>query len=223
MAPPRGAAGRGARGAPLAAVGTAAARSKESPCRRAAGLVRRQQAWRCCCPRSWDAGVRRARPRRPAHAVGCSRGPCLPTLPLLLQGYREDDGLVLESDTDEQLLVNIPFNQKVKLQSIIIKGPDDGTGPKRVKLYINKCGGQHGEWLSPVVLQRLHEMPQGVYGRRSSRRGLCSVDMPAGRSACRCYFHPTRTPTAGMVCAQFASQRLNMPGPLHRRVCHLAG
>lgn len=27
------------------------------------------------------------------------------------QGYREDDGLYLESDTDEQLLLNIPFNQ----------------------------------------------------------------------------------------------------------------
>ena len=27
------------------------------------------------------------------------------------QGYREDDGLYLESDTDEQLLIHIPFNQ----------------------------------------------------------------------------------------------------------------
>lgn len=40
------------------------------------------------------------------------------------------DGLFCESDADEQLLLNIPFNQKVKLQSISIKGPSDGTGPK---------------------------------------------------------------------------------------------
>ncbi len=47
----------------------------------------------------------------------------------LKQGYREDAGLDLESDTDEQLLLNIPFMQKVKLQSITISGPSD-TGPK---------------------------------------------------------------------------------------------
>lgn len=29
----------------------------------------------------------------------------------MLQGYRDDQGLYLESDTDEQLLIHIPFNQ----------------------------------------------------------------------------------------------------------------
>ncbi len=42
-----------------------------------------------------------------------------------LQGYREDNGLHLESDADEQLLLYIPFNQVVKLHSLIIKGPPD--------------------------------------------------------------------------------------------------
>ncbi|KAF5191802.1 Thioredoxin-like protein [Thalictrum thalictroides] len=55
----------------------------------------------------------------------------------LKQGYREDDGLSLESDADEQLLIYIPFTQVVKLHSINIKGPEE-EGPRTVKLYANK-------------------------------------------------------------------------------------
>ncbi|XP_004495796.1 PITH domain-containing protein At3g04780 [Cicer arietinum] len=53
------------------------------------------------------------------------------------QGYREDDGLHLESDADEQLLLYIPFTQVIKLYSIAVKGPED-EGPKTVKLWSNK-------------------------------------------------------------------------------------
>ncbi|XP_052194522.1 PITH domain-containing protein At3g04780 [Diospyros lotus] len=55
----------------------------------------------------------------------------------LKQGYREDEGLNLESDADEQLLIYIPFIQVVKLHSIVIKGPED-EGPKTVKLFANR-------------------------------------------------------------------------------------
>lgn len=41
------------------------------------------------------------------------------------QGYREDDGLNLESDADEQLLIYIPFTQVIKLHSLLIKGPEE--------------------------------------------------------------------------------------------------
>jgi hypothetical protein len=56
----------------------------------------------------------------------------------LKQGYREDEGLLLESDADEQLLLNIPFNQAVRLHAIVIKGPADGSGPRTVKLFANR-------------------------------------------------------------------------------------
>ncbi|KAG5528567.1 hypothetical protein RHGRI_029299 [Rhododendron griersonianum] len=55
----------------------------------------------------------------------------------LKQGYREDEGLNLESDADEQLLIYIPFTQVIKLHSIAINGPED-EGPKTVKLYANR-------------------------------------------------------------------------------------
>ncbi|XP_009771079.1 PITH domain-containing protein At3g04780 [Nicotiana tabacum] len=55
----------------------------------------------------------------------------------LKQGYREDEGLNLESDADEQLLIYIPFNQVIKLHSFVIKGPEE-EGPKTVKLFSNK-------------------------------------------------------------------------------------
>ncbi|KAK9291697.1 hypothetical protein L1049_019646 [Liquidambar formosana] len=55
----------------------------------------------------------------------------------LKQGYREDDGLNLESDADEQLLIYMPFTQVIKLHSIAIKGPEE-EGPKTVKLFSNK-------------------------------------------------------------------------------------
>lgn len=41
------------------------------------------------------------------------------------QGYREDEGLNLESDADEQLLIYVPFNQVIKLHSIVIEGPEE--------------------------------------------------------------------------------------------------
>ncbi|CAA0815587.1 PITH domain-containing protein [Striga hermonthica] len=55
----------------------------------------------------------------------------------LKQGYREDDGLYLESDADEQLLIYIPFTQVIKLHSFVIEGPEE-EGPRTVKLFANR-------------------------------------------------------------------------------------
>eukprot|EP00891_Asterochloris_glomerata_P003441 jgi/Astpho2/3441/Aster-07041 len=56
-----------------------------------------------------------------------------------MQGYREDNGMFVESDTDEQLLIQITFNMAVKLNSLVVKGTDtEGKAPRRVKLFINR-------------------------------------------------------------------------------------
>ncbi|KAJ0982465.1 hypothetical protein J5N97_010720 [Dioscorea zingiberensis] len=60
-----------------------------------------------------------------------------PFVNAMKQGYRDDDGLHLESDSDEQLLIYIPFTQVIKLHSILIKGPEE-EGPRTVKLFANK-------------------------------------------------------------------------------------
>jgi PITH domain len=54
------------------------------------------------------------------------------------QGYREDEGLYLESDADEQILLHVHFTSAIKLSAITIAGPDDGHGPRGVKLFINR-------------------------------------------------------------------------------------
>ncbi|KAL8093431.1 PITH domain-containing protein At3g04780-like [Apium graveolens] len=75
--------------------------------------------------------------------IDCTGIECLnqnPSQPFgnaLKQGYREDAGLFLESDADEQLLIYIPFTQVIKLHSMVLEGPEE-EGPKTVKLYSNK-------------------------------------------------------------------------------------
>ena len=42
-----------------------------------------------------------------------------------LQSLRDDEGLYLASDSDEQLLIYIPFMQVIKLHSALFKGPEE--------------------------------------------------------------------------------------------------
>jgi len=44
----------------------------------------------------------------------------------------------LQSDADEQLLINVEFRQPVKLAALNLKGVDDETAPRNIKLFINK-------------------------------------------------------------------------------------
>jgi len=52
-------------------------------------------------------------------------------------GSNEDPSFVL-SDDDEQLLLNIPFHQTVRIRSISIKATNASQAPKKVKLFINR-------------------------------------------------------------------------------------
>uniref|UniRef100_A0A8V5GU60 Uncharacterized protein n=1 Tax=Melopsittacus undulatus TaxID=13146 RepID=A0A8V5GU60_MELUD len=47
------------------------------------------------------------------------------------------DASYLESDCDQQLLITVAFSQPVKLYSMKFQGPDNGQGPKSVKIFTN--------------------------------------------------------------------------------------
>ena len=55
-----------------------------------------------------------------------------------LMNIFEDNDSYLESDCDAELLMTFTFNQMIKLHSIKVKGFDDGSGPKSMKLFINQ-------------------------------------------------------------------------------------
>ncbi|KAJ7043380.1 galactose-binding domain-like protein [Mycena alexandri] len=44
----------------------------------------------------------------------------------------------LLSDADEQLLLNIPFHQTVRVRALVIKSSGGEQAPKRVKLFVNR-------------------------------------------------------------------------------------
>lgn len=52
------------------------------------------------------------------------------------QGYREDAGLFLESDADEQLLIYIPFTQVIKLHSMVLEGPEEEGNSFNYSFYL---------------------------------------------------------------------------------------
>ncbi|KAG8953998.1 hypothetical protein FRC04_000982 [Tulasnella sp. 424] len=61
------------------------------------------------------------------------------TLKSIIESRLRNSGpAYLESDADEQLLLTIPFNQVVRIRSIVIHTKDAQQGPKDIKLDINK-------------------------------------------------------------------------------------
>mmetsp|Transcript_18197 Transcript_18197/g.39797 ORF Transcript_18197/g.39797 Transcript_18197/m.39797 type:complete len:171 (-) Transcript_18197:336-848(-) len=71
------------------------------------------------------------------------------------QGPRDMDTLFCESDTDEQLLMSIPFQQVVKLYAIKIKAIDSNHAPKVLKLFVNRESLGFSEASSEPAVQTL--------------------------------------------------------------------
>jgi len=73
----------------------------------------------------------------------------------LKQGYRDNEAVWLESDCDEQILLHIPFTQMVKLHSLHIAGPADGSAPKRVRIFVNRTSLGFSEAADEAATQDL--------------------------------------------------------------------
>ena len=50
----------------------------------------------------------------------------------------QDNDKYIESDCDEQLMLTLSFNQAVKVHSLKIRAPNDGSGPKTIKIFVNQ-------------------------------------------------------------------------------------
>jgi len=70
----------------------------------------------------------------------------------------------LESDCDEQLLIYIPFRQVVKIHSLCFTAPDDGRGPKSVKVFVNNPHMDFGSVDSTVPTQEFDLSPKELMG-----------------------------------------------------------
>ena len=57
----------------------------------------------------------------------------------LQNAFNSSDAMVLRSDCDEQLMINIYFTENVKIHHLIVKQNSDDTAPKAVCLYINRA------------------------------------------------------------------------------------
>ena len=81
---------------------------------------------------------------------------------MYVQGYREDDGLLLESDTDEQLLIHIPFNQKVRSRVV----GSLAAGSKPTKLMLRLCLAGLTDWQQLLLTATALPTSLAMGGRR---------------------------------------------------------
>eukprot|EP01061_Rhynchopus_euleeides_P011579 TRINITY_DN21134_c0_g1_i1.p1 TRINITY_DN21134_c0_g1~~TRINITY_DN21134_c0_g1_i1.p1 ORF type:complete len:195 (+),score=49.02 TRINITY_DN21134_c0_g1_i1:69-587(+) len=69
----------------------------------------------------------------------------------------------LESDTDEELLVNVPFRQQVKVHSMEFTAPNDGRKPNSIKIFTNhpSFSFEDCEDVPPIQEAELEWVPAG--------------------------------------------------------------
>nr|CDS28130.1 expressed protein [Hymenolepis microstoma] len=75
---------------------------------------------------------------------------------------RKDSDTFVESDVDEELLFNIPFNGSIKLKGIIIAGENGETHPASVAIFKNRSYMTFDDTSAePDQVLELHEDPNG--------------------------------------------------------------
>merc|ERR1740130_887309 len=87
---------------------------------------------------------------------------------VLKQGLRDQAEILLESDADEQLLLTVSFQSKVKVHSMIIDGPHDGRAPKGLKLFVNDTPGFEEAEDKPATQE--FELTEDELGKRLELR-----------------------------------------------------
>ncbi|VDN97904.1 unnamed protein product [Rodentolepis nana] len=75
---------------------------------------------------------------------------------------RKDSDTFVESDVDEELLFNIPFNGSIKLKGIIVAGENGETHPASVSIFKNRSYMTFDDSnAEPDQVLELHEDPNG--------------------------------------------------------------
>lgn len=118
------------------------------------------------------------------------RAACSCTLPK--PSYREDDGLYLESDTDEQLLIHVPFNSACKLSGLVVKSTKSGDQVREAACAGGYCSG--------LAVKRMHAAAAAACPALSARlpmpaaAGSHLTCLHAGLSRACLLFHAVQAP-----------------------------
>ncbi|KAL4074608.1 PITH domain-containing protein [Scleroderma yunnanense] len=76
-----------------------------------------------------------------------------------------ESSIYLASDADEQLLINIHFNQAVRVRKLIIRCKTPSNGPKTIKLCVNKAAISFSDVEDSMFVQVLELSTDDLKGK----------------------------------------------------------
>ncbi|KAN0128521.1 DUF1000 domain containing protein, partial [Lactarius tabidus] len=79
---------------------------------------------------------------------------------ILANKTRNTTDAYLLSDTDEQLLLNIHFNQRVRIRSIVLHTADPREGPETIKLLVNRSAIGFEDVEDEQQVEQVLEVPE---------------------------------------------------------------